>query len=86
MPIVAVHVCQQHRILHMIQENAEKGQPATSTAALAEDTGINEHKLEAVLEFMAARHLVDHISYKEFAPNKLTRLLLTPLFMDGVLL
>ncbi|OOO07826.1 O-methyltransferase family 2 [Aspergillus oryzae] len=86
MPIVAVHVCQQHRILHMMQENAEKGQPATSTAALAQDTGINEHKLEAVLEFMAARHLVDHISYKEFAPDKLTRLLLTPLVMDGVLL
>ncbi|KAB8205601.1 S-adenosyl-L-methionine-dependent methyltransferase [Aspergillus parasiticus] len=69
-----------------MQENAEKGQPATSTATLAQDTGINEHKLEALLEYMAARQLVDHISYDEFAPNKLTRLLLTPLFMDGVLL
>lgn len=86
MSLVAVRVCQKHRILQIMLENVGKGQPATSTALLAQDTGINEHGLEALLEFMAARHFVDHISANEFAPNKLTRLLLTPLFVDGVLL
>ncbi|KAE8418554.1 hypothetical protein BDV36DRAFT_294982 [Aspergillus pseudocaelatus] len=69
-----------------MQENVEKGQPATSTASLAQDTNINEHGLEALLELMAARHFVDRTSANKFAPNKLTRLLLTHLFMDGVLL
>ncbi|KAE8403184.1 S-adenosyl-L-methionine-dependent methyltransferase [Aspergillus pseudonomiae] len=86
MPLVAVRVCQQHRILHMMQENVEKGQLATSTASLAQDTGMNRQGLETLLEFMAARHFVDRVSSNEFASNRLTRLLLTPLFMEGVLI
>lgn len=86
MPLVAVRVCQQHRILHMMQENVEKGQLATSTASLAQDTGMNRQGLETLLEFMAARHFVDRVSSNEFAFNRLTRLLLTPLFMEGVLI
>ncbi|GAB1198303.1 hypothetical protein APSETT444_007618 [Aspergillus pseudonomiae] len=81
-----VRVCQQHRVLHMMQENVEKGQLATSTASLAQDTGMNREGLETLLDFMAARHFVDRVSSNEFAPNRQTRLLLTPLFMDGVLL
>ncbi|KAB8258510.1 S-adenosyl-L-methionine-dependent methyltransferase [Aspergillus pseudonomiae] len=86
MPLVAVRVCQQHRILHMMQENVEKGQLATSTASLAQDTGMNRQGLETLLEFMAARNFVDRVSSNEFASNRLTRLLLTPLFMEGVLI
>ncbi|KAE8386467.1 hypothetical protein BDV23DRAFT_187277 [Aspergillus alliaceus] len=62
LPIVAIYVCQQHRILYILEENATNGNPATNTAALAHQTGLSPPTLETLLEYIVAKPFVERMS------------------------
>lgn len=59
------------------------GKP-TSTALLAERTGVKLGILEPLLEYMSTQGMAEQISPQEYAATKLSHMLLNPLFVDGV--
>jgi hypothetical protein len=56
-----------------------------SARVLAEKTGVNPTVLDSLLEYLTTQYMVDEVSPRQYAPTKLSNLLLVPLFVDGVL-
>ncbi|KAL1987270.1 hypothetical protein VTN96DRAFT_4298 [Rasamsonia emersonii] len=81
LPLVLARIAQERGIFKALVEN--DGKP-TSTALLAERTGVKLGILEPLLEYMSTQGMAEQISPQEYAATKLSHMLLNPLFVDGV--
>ncbi|KAH6676315.1 putative sterigmatocystin 8-O-methyltransferase precursor [Halenospora varia] len=82
LPLVTARVAQNHNVFKTLVEN-ENG--PTSAVTLAEESGIQPGILDSLLQYMSTHHMIEETSPQHFSPTKMSNILMSPLFVDGVI-
>lgn len=82
LPLVTARVAQNHNVFKTLVENKDG---PTSAVTLAEESGIQPGILDSLLQYMSTQHMIEETSPQHFSPTKMSNILMSPLFVDGVI-
>ena len=87
MPLVATRIAQDTKVLDILVENhdvKENEALPMPIAAIQNRTTLDPSVLESLLDYMSTQFMVEATGSGQYKATKMTHMLLTPLFQDGV--